>query len=102
MGDGKHFEQAVELTLAAVEGEGGAIAGAADGDADGKLLLAQQIRRDAGGDGDAVFLGGAIAFAGLGVAIEVEQDGDINGWVEVELLDHELAEAGGGGPVDAG
>ena len=67
--------------------------------ADGPVLEEAAVG-DRGGRPDRHFDGGLVALAGLHPPVEVEEDPDVGGLLQVELLDLDLAVAGRRLPVD--
>ncbi len=65
-----------------------------------RAILEDRLVGDRGGNPDGRLDRRLIAAAGLDRALEIEDDPRIGGLLELELLDLDLAVAGGGAPVD--
>ena len=72
-----------------------------EGDEADGAVGAQEVARDRGADGDGDLLRGVVALPDVHPLLEVEHDPDVGARIELELLHHQLARAGGRRPVDA-
>ena len=90
------FQNALGLAGATVGGQAGGLGYQAD-----DAALIQQMTREAGCRGHRVFFGALEARAGVDLGVQVEDDPDVGGRVEIELAHHQLVGSRGGRPVDA-